>query len=99
LLEIADAFISQYNTLKGIHQVTLTTAVEISDDVKNAIEQKVKAAQQFGKIELTTTTDESIIGGFVLEFNNNLLDASIARDLRDIKKQFMNNEFVNKITK
>jgi F-type H+-transporting ATPase subunit delta len=97
LFEIADAFIAQYNALKGIHQVTLTTAVAISDDVKNAIEQKVKAAQQFGKIELTTTTDESIIGGFVLEFNNNLVDASVARDLRDIKKQFLSNEFVSKL--
>ncbi|MEY3055838.1 MAG: synthase subunit delta, partial [Bacteroidota bacterium] len=48
-------------------------------------------------IELTTKTDESLIGGFVLEFNNNLVDASIARDLKDIKKQFLNNEFISKI--
>jgi F-type H+-transporting ATPase subunit delta len=41
--------------------------------------------------------DEALIGGFVLEFNNNLLDASIARDLKDIKKQFLNNEFISKI--
>jgi len=38
LIEIADAFIAQYNALKGIHQVTLTTAVAISEDVKKAIE-------------------------------------------------------------
>jgi F-type H+-transporting ATPase subunit delta len=46
---------------------------------------------------LTTKTDESLIGGFVLEFNNNLLDASISRDLKDIKQQFLKNEFVGKI--
>lgn len=97
LPEMAIAFIEQYNTLKGIHQVTLTTAVDVSDDVKKSIEQKVKAESQFTSVELTTKTDESIIGGFVLEFNNNLLDASIARDLKDIKKQFLNNEFISKI--
>ena len=97
LPEIAQAFIEQYNALKGIHEVTLTTAVEISDAVKKSIEDKIKAESKFATVELTTKTDESLIGGFVLEFNNNLLDASIARDLKDIKRQFMNNEFVGKI--
>ena len=97
LPEIANTFIEQYNAMKGIHQVTLTTAVEISADMKNSIEQKVKSDNSFASVELTTKTDESLIGGFVLEFNNNLLDASISRDLRDIKKQFLKNEFVGKI--
>jgi len=97
LPEMATAFIEQYNELKGIHQVTLTTAVEVSDALKKAIEDKVKVENKYGTVELTTKTDESLIGGFVLEFNNNLVDASIARDLRDIKRQFMNNDFVSKI--
>jgi F-type H+-transporting ATPase subunit delta len=97
LHEIANTFIEQYNSMKGIHQVTLTTAVEISTEVKNSIEQKVKSDNSFTSVELTTKTDESLIGGFVLEFNNNLLDASISRDLKDIKKQFLKNEFVGKI--
>lgn len=94
LPEIAEAFIDQYNAIKGIHKVTLTTATEVSDELKQTIEQKVKAAQNIGSIELTTKVDESLIGGFVLEFNNNLVDASIARDLRDVKKQFDKNVFV-----
>jgi len=97
LPEMATAFIEQYNALKGIHQVTLTTAVEVSDVLKKSIEDKVKAENKFATIELTTKTDEALIGGFVLEFDNNLLDASIARDLKDIKKQFLHNEFVEKI--
>lgn len=97
LPEMATAFIEQYNAIKGIHQVTLTTAVDVSDEMKKSIEDKVKAENKFLSVELTTKTDESLIGGFVLEFNNNLLDASIARDLKDIKKQFLNNEFISKI--
>jgi F-type H+-transporting ATPase subunit delta len=97
LPEMATAFIEQYNELKGIHQVTLTTAIEVSDVLKKSIEDKVKLEKHFGTVELTTKTDESLIGGFVLDFNNNLVDASIARDLRDIKKQFLSNEYVGKI--
>lgn len=97
LPEMANAFIEQYNALKGIHQVILTTAVEVSDDIKKSIEQKVKSSNEFVSVELTTQTNPDLIGGFVLEFNNNLLDASVLRDLKDIKKQFLNNEFISKI--
>jgi F-type H+-transporting ATPase subunit delta len=94
LPEIVEAFIEQYNAIKGIHIVTLTTATEVSDVVKTSIENKVKAAQGIGNIELHTKVSEDLIGGFVLEFNNNLVDASVARDLRDVKKQFEKNVFV-----
>jgi F-type H+-transporting ATPase subunit delta len=97
LPEIVEAFIEQYNEIKGIHSVTLTTATEVSDAVKASIENKVKAAKGISNIELHTKVDESLIGGFVLEFNNNLVDASIARDLRDVKKQFAKNVFVSNI--
>jgi len=95
LPEIAYAFVDQYNEIKGIHRVKLTTAVEVSAEVKKAIEQKVQNEKGMGTIELETATDESLIGGFVLEFNNNLVDASILRDLKDIKKQFTRNLFVH----
>ena len=94
LPEIADAFISQYNAMKGIHKVKLTTAVELSEELKQSISDKAAKEGGLGNVELETKVDESLIGGFVLEFNNNLVDASIARDLRDIKKQFAKNVYV-----
>ena len=97
LPEITQAFIEQYNALKGIHQVTLTTAIPVSDALKQSIKDKVAAEKQFGTIELETKTDEKLIGGFVLEFNNNLVDASILRDLKDIKKQFLQNLYVQQL--
>lgn len=97
LPEIIHAVIEQYNALKGIHHVKLTTAIEVSDDIKNALSSKLSKEAGLGKIELETKTDESLIGGFVLEFNNNLVDASIARDLADIKKQFMQNTYVHQM--
>jgi F-type H+-transporting ATPase subunit delta len=97
LPEIATAFIEQYNALNGIHQVSLTTAVAISEDLKQSIEQKIKTETQFKTVELTTHTNEDLIGGFVLSFDNNLIDASIKRDLLDIKKQFLSNEFEAKL--
>jgi F-type H+-transporting ATPase subunit delta len=48
-------------------------------------------------IELETTTNPELIGGFVLQAGDKLVDASIAYDLKEIAKQFDNNDFVYKI--
>jgi F-type H+-transporting ATPase subunit delta len=97
LPEIVNAFIDQYNDIKGIHKVKLTTAVEVSEGLKTSIINKLINEAKLGTIELETKVDPSLVGGFVLEFHNNKVDASILRDLKDVKKQFMDNEYVLKI--
>jgi F-type H+-transporting ATPase subunit delta len=94
LPEIAGAFITAYKQYNKINDVVLTTATALDDEMKAAIQQKIE--QQFVgmSVDLETKVDESLIGGFVLESNNNLFDASILRDLKDIKKQFLKNEYV-----
>jgi F-type H+-transporting ATPase subunit delta len=55
-------------------------------------------AQSPGKsIDLKTEVKEDLIGGFVLEMGDRLVDASIAYDLKEISKQFLNNDFIYKI--
>ncbi len=95
--EIITAFIQQYNEIKGIHQVKLTTAIALSEEMKQSVISKIKAETSLQNIELETRVEEDLIGGFVLEFNNNLVDASIAKELRDIKKQFRQNIYVHQI--
>ncbi len=97
LPEISMAFVNQYNTIKDIHRVKLTTAVEVSPELKRSIETKVKTAAGMGTVELETEVDDRLIGGFILEFNNNLVDASILRDLKDINKQFNENLFLQRL--
>ena len=97
LPEIVEAFIDMYNSIKGVHKVKLTTAQPVSEDLKQSIIDKFTASTPLQKIELEAVTREELIGGFMLEFNNNLVDASILRDLKDIKKQFQDNIYVQKI--
>ena len=97
LHEIADAYVQQFNKLRDIHQLKITTAVAISEPLKNEILSKVKASTSLQNIEIETAVKEELIGGFVLEMEGKLLDASILRDLKDIKKQFMDNEYIHKL--
>lgn len=96
LPEIITSFVEQYQALKGIHPVKLTTAQPLSEDVKNAIIAKLQSSTGMKTIELETVVKDELIGGFVLEYNNNLVDASIQRDLHDIQIQFNRNDYVMK---
>jgi F-type H+-transporting ATPase subunit delta len=97
LPEIAQAFIEQYNKHKQIFSVKLTTASPVSDEVKQEIMDKVKSQSDMKTIELTTEVNEELIGGFVLQIGDQLVDASVAYDLNNIRKQFLNNDFIYKI--
>lgn len=96
LPEIAEAFISQYKVLKNIKQVTLTTASPMADNVKEAIRKKVISTLPAGtEVELKEEVKPEIIGGFVLQMDDKLWDASIRRDLNDVKAQFLKNIYVS----
>ncbi len=97
LIEIANAFIEQFNRIKGIYKVKLTTATPVSDDLRAEILNKIKSSTPMQNIELEAIVREELIGGFLLEMEGTLVDASIQRDLKDIKKQFLENEYIQKI--
>jgi F-type H+-transporting ATPase subunit delta len=95
LPEIASAFIDKYNSLNNIQKVKITTAQPISEEVKNSI--LANLPKNGNTFEVETFVNEALIGGYVLETNNSLIDASILYDLNAVKKQFLNNDFVHNI--
>lgn len=97
LPEIALTFVTQYNKIKGIHKVKVTTAVAMSEAIQNDIIAKVKANSSIKNLELETLVNEDLIGGFLLETADQLIDATVLRDLKDVKKQFLNNDYIHKL--
>lgn len=97
LPEIITAFIKQYKDYKNIHIVKLTTAAPVSESVKNALIERVKQTANLQNIELETVVDPAIIGGFVLQTGDKLVDASVAYELKEIAREFENNDFIYKV--
>ncbi|HEX8314635.1 MAG TPA: ATP synthase F1 subunit delta [Flavisolibacter sp.] len=97
LPEIVTSFINQYKEYKGIKTVKLTTAVPVSDALKAEIIAQVKKSGGFDNLELQEVVDPNIIGGFVLQADDKLIDASVAYDLKNISRQFENNDFIYKV--
>lgn len=94
---IITSFIRQYNVKKGIHTATLTTAMPVGDAVLQEFETRIKNSTHVPHLNLETKVDDRLIGGFVLEMEGKLIDASILRDLNDVKKQFDSNEYLHKL--
>ena len=84
---IFHSFVRLYDARNGIHVARLKTAVD-----SPALQEKLRAylsAQIGGRVEFESEVDPSLIGGFVLEVDDSRLDASVSRQLDDIRRQFI----------
>jgi len=88
LPEIFDSFIEQYNEHHKITAATLIAATEVDDNLISQVKEIIKKATGRDKIELNTKVDSSLIGGFVLQFEDKLYDTSVARKLDKLRKTF-----------
>ncbi|MBQ0029040.1 MAG: F0F1 ATP synthase subunit delta [Bacteroidales bacterium] len=89
---ISLVFQDLYRKEKNIVIGKLTTAVETSDQVKEKMKELVAEIAQIpsdGKVEFVSEVDPKIIGGFQLQVESQLLDASVATQLQSIKKTLM----------
>ena len=69
----------------------------VSESIRKTILDKVRSGIEAKDIELNTEVNEALIGGFILEIGDRMVDASVAYELNHIKQQFENNDFIYKI--
>ena len=89
LEDICRNFHTQYKRDQGIKEAVFTTTYKLEDTTREQVEKKI-AAIFSSKVTLTEKVDESIIGGFTLKVDDQLVDASIASQLTKIKRELIN---------
>lgn len=67
------------------YDIVVTTAVSLSDEQKTRIRETVARKFDVKAGRLIEKIDQSIIGGFVINVNNKVIDASIRRQLQQVK--------------
>ncbi len=89
---INNEFEAQYKLMKGISDVTLTTATPISEANLASIKAKLLSSNETSQqVEIETVVDPSILGGFIIEIGDKLYNDSVAYKLSQMKKQFKGN--------
>ncbi|MDE5828749.1 MAG: F0F1 ATP synthase subunit delta [Duncaniella sp.] len=82
---IALAYMELYRKAHNICKVSVTSASPMTpadeDRLKSLIERHLNGAQ----MEYTSDVDPDLIGGFVVKINNEILDASVANELKHLR--------------
>lgn len=93
LPEIAEEFANQYNAKKQILKAVVTTASGIDDATRKQVLSLVRGEGQ-NEVVLEERIDKDIIGGIIIRVGDKQIDASIARKLNNLRRNFKENPFV-----
>lgn len=96
LADVAKQYFIIYDFEKHIQIAKVTTAVPISDEVKQHVLEKIKAITG-DAAHLENEVNPSILGGFILRVGDIQYDASISNHLKELKKEFDNQDYIAKI--
>ena len=88
-----------YRRHHNIQLVEITTAAPVTQEVNDFIVSKLKHRPRFAHstLEVTNKVDEAIVGGVIIHVDDVLYDASIRHDLQVIRKQFIENMYIQKL--
>jgi F-type H+-transporting ATPase subunit delta len=89
LHDISRNFLQKYRQMKGIETGTFTTAVTIKPETLEMIRVLIKKAMNVD-VELNSSVDSKIMGGFVLRVGDTQYDASVQSNLNKIKRKLLN---------
>ncbi len=96
--DVAREFLALYKKNKGISTVKLTTASKLDDTTVKALEAKLRKEGITGeRIEFHSEVEPGMIGGFILEVDDLVYDASLAQKLESLRREFVENPYVSQI--
>ena len=91
--EIAKEYVNIHKENKGIKRARIITASSLDDKLRNEVlDYLMKKTNK--KIELTEEVNKDIIGGYILRWGDEQVDASISKKLRDLHQEFSSNVYV-----
>ncbi|MDD2963183.1 MAG: ATP synthase F1 subunit delta [Bacteroidales bacterium] len=90
---VAGQVVELYREFMGIVRITVVSAQPLNPS--NRQELVAKLRQVFGdRTELLEKTEPSLLGGFVLEWGDQRYDASLLKEVKELRKEFEENLYV-----
>lgn len=87
LIKILDYYIDRVKEYKKIGVATVTTAYEMDEAKKNAIEEKLLATTAYESFEITYIVDESLIGGMIIRIGDRVVDSSLKSQIETMSRE------------
>ncbi|OIO07590.1 ATP synthase F1 subunit delta [Candidatus Falkowbacteria bacterium CG_4_10_14_0_2_um_filter_41_15] len=85
--EILAVFSQIWDQAQGELAAEFTGARAVSDQTKTEVAEYLKAKTGAKKIVLTEKVEADVLGGFILRYEDKVIDASLKRSLGDLKNE------------
>lgn len=89
IFSILTYFLDRVKELKGIGVAYVTTAIELKDEQKKQVEERLLATTSYQKMEMHYQLDNSLIGGMVIRIGDRVVDSSVSTKLSELQKQLL----------
>ena len=80
-------FIDEVKEYKNIGTAYVTSAMELSDAQKAAVEKRLLETTKYVKFEMHYDVDAELIGGMVIRIGDRVVDSSVRTKLYDLTRE------------
>ena len=84
---VASGYNTLYDQLRETQVARVTTAIPLSDELRDMVLDKVKELTSSKEVTLENIIDEDILGGFILRVGDIQYNASVADKLSKLKRE------------
>ena len=90
--DIAAAYCLIYRKESNIYRVEVVSAAAMDPAQEQRLKQLILSHLRGGSMEYTSRIDPSLIGGFVVNIDNERLDASVKNELKQLRLKLLSNK-------
>lgn len=84
--EIVNNFQEIWNDNKNIVEAEIITVHELNEGMMDILRDYIKTTTGASEVFLEQKVDESILGGVVIKYKDKILDASLKKEIQELKK-------------
>ena len=89
VMSVLDYFVDRTKEHKNIGTAYVSSAMELSDAQKAAVEKRLLETTKYVEFEMHYKVDTDLIGGMVIRIKDRVVDTSIRTKLTKMKKQLL----------
>ena len=90
ILDILNYFVNEVKEYKKIGTAYVTTAVDMTDSQKKAVEDKLIKTTSYETFEMNYSVDSSLIGGMIIRIGDRVVDSTIKSKINELSKSLYN---------
>lgn len=92
VVDMVDEGQRQLNILRNIQEASVTTAVPLTEELRQRILGQMAKVHD-GEVDMVEHVNPDILGGYILQMGDQMIDASVKRQLRSLGRELTEHDY------